>query len=81
MTTQIRVLGPGCVRCRALATNATEAVEVMGIDASVEEVHDMNEIVSLGILATPALVVDGELVLAGHVPTVPQLEEVLAGRG
>jgi len=80
MTMQIRVLGPGCSRCKTLAENTVEAVRASGVDATVEEVHDPMEIVALGILTTPALVIDGELVLAGHVPTVLQLQEVLAGR-
>jgi small redox-active disulfide protein 2 len=80
MTMQIRVLGPGCARCRTLAENTGEAVRASGVDAIVEEVHDPMEMVALGILTTPALVIDGELVLAGHVATVPQLQEVLTGR-
>lgn len=80
MTMQIRVLGPGCDRCKTLAENTEEAVRISGVDATVEEVHDPMAIVALGILTTPALVIDGELVLAGHVATVAQLEEVFAGR-
>lgn len=79
MTMEIRVLGPGCARCGTLAENAREAVKVSGVDATVEERHDPMEIVQMGILTTPALVIDGELVLAGHVATVPQLEEMFTG--
>jgi small redox-active disulfide protein 2 len=80
MTMQIRVLGPGCARCKGLAENTREAVRVAGASATVEEVHDPGEMVAMGLLTTPALVIDGELVLAGHVPSVPQLQEVLAER-
>ena len=80
MTTQIRVLGPGCARCQKLYENATEAVAEMGLDAHVEKVDDIGEIVRRGIMATPALVVDEELVLAGHVPSVLTIREVLAER-
>jgi small redox-active disulfide protein 2 len=80
MTMQIRVLGPGCARCKTLAENTVEAVRVSGVDATVEEAHDPMEMIALGILTTPALVIDGELVLAGHAATVPQVQEVLAGR-
>ncbi len=79
MTMKIRVLGPGCARCATLAENAREAVRTSGVDATVEERHDPMEIVQMGILTTPALVIDGELVLAGHVATVPQLEEMFTG--
>jgi small redox-active disulfide protein 2 len=81
MTTQIRVLGPGCARCQKLYENTTEAVAEMGLDAHVEKVDDVAEIVRRGIMATPALVVDEELVLAGHVPSIPTIREVLAARG
>jgi small redox-active disulfide protein 2 len=80
MTMEIRVLGSGCARCATLAENAREAVRASGVDATVEERHDPMEIVRMGILATPALLIDGELVLAGHVATVPQLEEMFTGR-
>ncbi len=80
MTMQIRVLGPGCARCKALAENTVEAVRVSGVDATIEEVHDPREMIAMGILTTPALVIDGELVLAGHAATVPQVQEVLAAR-
>lgn len=80
MTVQIRVLGSGCARCKTLAENARQAVRATGADATVEEVHDPMVIAALGILTTPALVIDGELVLAGRVPTVPQLQDVLAAR-
>ena len=79
MTMEIRVLGSGCARCGALAENAREAVKASGVDATVEECHDPMEIAQMGILTTPALLIDGELVLAGHVATVPQLEEMFIG--
>jgi small redox-active disulfide protein 2 len=78
MTMQIRVHGPGCYRCEALAENARNAVARSGIDAEVEEVHDLLQMAALGIIATPTLVVDGRIVMSGKVPSVEQLEEVLA---
>jgi small redox-active disulfide protein 2 len=78
---KIQVLGPGCVRCETLSRNASEAVASLGWDATVEEVHDVDEIVRRGILTTPALVVDDEVVIAGHVPTAGHIRELLATRG
>ena len=80
MTTQIRVLGPGCARCQKLYENTAEAVTAMGLDAHVEKVDDIAEIARRGILATPALVVDDELVLAGHVGSVISIRQALADR-
>jgi small redox-active disulfide protein 2 len=78
MTMQIRVFGPGCARCRTLADNVRTAAGRLGVDASVEEIHDPIQMVALGIMTTPTLVVDGRVVTTGQVPTVEQLEEVLA---
>lgn len=80
MTMQIRVFGAASPRCAMLAGNAREAVQLSAADATVKEVHDPKEIAALGILTTPALVIDGEVVLTGHVATVPQLQRVFAGR-
>ena len=78
MTTQIRVLGPGCYRCQELYEHTTEAVAELGLDADVQKVVDLTEIARRGILATPALVVDDELVLTGQVPTTKQIEDLLS---
>lgn len=82
MTIDIRVLGPGCYRCEALYERTLEAVEGLGLAASVRKVEDIGEMLAMGILASPALVIDGHLAMAGHVPTVGRLrgllQEVLA---
>lgn len=77
---KIEVLGTGCARCQTLSRNASEAVVALGLDATVREVHDVAEIVRRGVLTTPALVVDDEVVLAGHVPTVGRIQELLGSR-
>ena len=76
-TTQIRVLGPGCARCQKLYENTLAAVDELGLDAVVTKVDDVGEIVSRGIMATPALVVDEELVMAGNVPTPRRIGQFL----
>jgi small redox-active disulfide protein 2 len=78
VTIDIRVLGPGCVRCEALYERTLEAVSGLGLDATVTKVEDVGEMLALGILASPALVIDGRLAMAGHVPTVGRLQELLA---
>ena len=74
---QIRVLGSGCANCRTLTARTTEAVAAAGIDATVDEVHDYAEIAACGVMTTPALDVDGHIVLAGRVPSVAELTDLL----
>lgn len=75
---EIKILGPGCYTCQALATRVEMAVEQLGIEATVQHVHDYQEYVTHGILFTPGLVIDGKLVSAGRVPTIEQLTALLA---
>lgn len=74
---EIKVLGPGCCNCNKLADATRKAVEKAGIDASIEKVTDMAQIMAYGVMSTPALVVDGELRLAGRVPSVDDLAALL----
>lgn len=74
----IKVLGPGCANCVNLEKATRQAVADLGIDAEVEKVTDYAAIVGYGVMRTPALVVDEELVLSGRVPTVTQVREILA---
>jgi small redox-active disulfide protein 2 len=77
---QIRVFGPGCVKCQKLAENTMEAVRLSGVDATVEEIHDITALVMQGVLTTPALMIDGKIEMAGHVASVPQVQELIASR-
>ncbi|HZL06056.1 MAG TPA: thioredoxin family protein [Coriobacteriia bacterium] len=74
----IKVLGPGCANCVNLEKAARQAVEDLGITATIEKVTDYAAIVGYGVMRTPALVVDEELVLSGRVPTASQVREILA---
>ena len=74
----IKVLGPGCRNCITLERVTREAVESLGIDAEIEKVTDYAAIAGYGIMSTPGLVVDGEVVLYGRVPTAAHVREILA---
>jgi small redox-active disulfide protein 2 len=65
---KIKVLGPGCARCHQVEQTAKEALRELRIDASIEEVRDINKIMTYPILTTPGLVVNEELVCSGRVP-------------
>ena len=73
----IKVLGSGCMNCKKLESNVRKAVEELGINASIEKVTDFKDIVSYGVIATPALVVDEKVKIMGKVPSVDQLKKYL----
>lgn len=74
---KLEILGPGCERCRLLAQNTKAAVAELGINAEVVKVEDMQAIMAYGVMSTPALVVDGQVRLAGHVATTRRIREII----
>jgi len=62
---RIQILGMGCPKCTQLTANAEQAVKEAGIDAAVEKVSDLQEIMKFGVMVTPALAIDGEVKSAG----------------
>lgn len=74
----IQVLGPGCAKCEKLKKNAEQAVQQAGVEAMVEKISDINVITGFGVMMTPALVVDGQVKVAGRVPTVEELKKLIA---
>ena len=77
----VKILGTGCANCRALETATREAVVEADADATVEKVEEMAEIVGYGVMGLPALVVDGEVVVAGRVPGAAELADLLDAAG
>jgi small redox-active disulfide protein 2 len=73
----IKVLGPGCRNCVTLEARTREALDGLGIAADIEKVTDPATIAGYGILSTPGLVVDGDVVIAGKVPSVRQLRALI----
>lgn len=74
---RIQVLGTGCARCRQLTANAEQAVAELGVEATVEKVEDLREIVKLGVMTTPALVVDGQVKAAGKLLSPQDVKRLL----
>jgi len=74
---EIKVLGTGCAKCKTLEKSTIEAVSQSGIDATVTKVEDFIEIMKLGVMTTPALVVDGEVLVKGRVPSVSEISQML----
>jgi len=74
---EIKILGPGCSKCRQTEQATREVVTELGIDAIIEEVRDINKILEYPILTTPGLVIDGELVISGRVPTREEVRQFI----
>ncbi|GLC31901.1 thioredoxin family protein [Clostridium omnivorum] len=73
----IKVLGTGCEKCHKLEENTKKAVEELGLDATIEKVENIVDIMKYGVMKTPALVVDEKVKLMGRVPTVEEIKKYL----
>jgi small redox-active disulfide protein 2 len=73
----IKVLGAGCHNCRVFENAVQETLAEMKIEANVEEVENITEIMSYGILHTPGLVIDGKVVLSGKIPTNKEIKDII----
>lgn len=74
---EIKILGPGCKNCVTLDRITREVVAEMGITATFEKIEDYAAIVGFGVMSTPALIIDGKVILSGRVPTPTHLKEIL----
>jgi small redox-active disulfide protein 2 len=73
----IQVLGTGCTKCKTLEKAVREIVAENNIDATVTKVDDIMEILKFNVMTTPALVIDGKVVLKGRVPSMDELKQIL----
>ncbi|MCX6132299.1 MAG: thioredoxin family protein [Ignavibacteriales bacterium] len=73
----IKVLGSGCMNCKTLHRRTEEALSELHLQATIEKVEAYQDIAAYGILKTPGLVIDEKVVLAGFVPPVEKLKEIL----
>lgn len=75
----IKVLGTGCKKCTQLKQNVEKVIEELKIDASVEKVEDIQKIISYGVMGTPALVIDEEVVSTGKLLKPKEIAKILQG--
>ena len=73
-----KIYGSGCAKCKLLAAHAEAAAESLGITYEIEKITDVNGIIDAGIMRTPALAVDGEIVIEGKVPSADAIKKLLA---
>jgi len=75
---KIQVAGPGCPRCQETEKNVRETCSQLNLAADISHVFDMKEFIKLGVLFTPAVIVDGKIVVSGKLPTVEELKKILS---
>lgn len=74
---EIKVLGPGCAKCKQLEKDVLKALTELDLSADVEKVEDIKQIMSYKVMSTPALVVNGKVKMAGRVPRSDELKKIL----
>lgn len=74
---EIKVLGTGCAKCKALEKATREAVEKTGVNANISKIEDIVEIMNSGVMSTPALMINGKVAVKGRVPSVDELTQLL----
>lgn len=74
---KIKVLGTGCAKCKTLEKSTRLAIDEMSVDAEVEKVEDIVEIMAYGVMRTPALVIDEKVVMYGKTPSVKEIIEII----
>lgn len=74
---EVKVLGPGCAKCKSAFQVVEKVVKENNVDATVTKVGDIVEMMMYNIMSTPAVVVDGVVKIKGHVPTADEVKEAL----
>ncbi len=75
---KLEILGSGCAKCARLEELARQAASELGIEADIVKVKDINDIMNYGVMITPALVVDGEVKVAGKVPSLEDMKKIIS---
>lgn len=75
---RIQILGTGCPNCKKLTENAETAAKELGIEYELEKVTQINDITAMGVMMTPALVINGEVKATGKVPSPDDIKAMLA---
>ena len=74
---KIQILGTGCPKCKKLAELSEQAAKELNLDYQIEKVTEVSKIVDFGVMSTPALAVDGKVLMAGQLPTYEKVKELL----
>ncbi|MBU0951586.1 MAG: TM0996/MTH895 family glutaredoxin-like protein [Elusimicrobia bacterium] len=77
---KLEILGTGCPKCKKLMELVAEAVNETGIKAEISKVEKINDIMNYGVMMTPALVVDGKVVVTGRLPSKEEIKKWIGGK-
>jgi len=77
---KIQIAGPGCPNCKNTELNVINACAELDLAADISHVTNIADIVELGVMRTPGVVVNGKVVVSGHVPTVAELKQILSNQ-
>ncbi len=75
---KLQILGTGCSKCKRLTERVEQAAKQLGIEHQIVKITDMEQIISFGVMMTPALAVDGQVKLTGSVPSVEEIKRLIA---
>ena len=73
----IKVLGPGCPKCKTTFHNVEEAVKQLGIEANIIKIEDIEEMMQYNVLTTPVLMIDEEIKIKGRIAQIDEIKELL----
>jgi len=76
---KIQILGTGCPKCKSLFANAEEAVRAAGVEAQVEKIENIADIIQFGVMTTPALAIDGQVKSIGKLLDVEAIRKLIQG--
>ena len=74
---KIEILGTGCPKCKKLMELTVEAVNETGVNAEVKKVDQINDIINYGVMITPALAIDGKVVVSGKIPSKEEIKNLI----
>jgi small redox-active disulfide protein 2 len=75
---KIKILGTGCPNCKKLEANTKQALEELKIESEIEKITEIQDIMSYGVMGTPALVVDEKAEVTGRIPSVEEIKTILS---
>ena len=75
---KLQILGTGCPKCNQLAERTEQAAKELGLEYEIVKINKINDIMSFGVMNTPALAVDGEVKVAGKLPDLEKIKEMIA---